>query len=102
MRWAGHVAHMGEERKMYRISVGKSEGKTPLERPRCRLVDGIRLDLRDIFWVSVKWIQLDQERGWWWALVNIVMDLSVLTLQSESAIKYFQKHNQELNFWSPM
>jgi hypothetical protein len=42
MRWAGHVAHMGEEKKMYRILAGKPEGKTLLARPRCRLVDGIR------------------------------------------------------------
>ena len=45
MRWAGHVARMGEEREVYRVLVGKSEGKRPLERPRRRWVDNIRMDL---------------------------------------------------------
>jgi hypothetical protein len=42
MRWAGHVAHMGEERKVYKVLVGEPEGKRPLGRPRCRCEDGIR------------------------------------------------------------
>jgi hypothetical protein len=50
MRWAGHVARMGEERKVYRVLVGKPEGKRPLGRPRHRLKDGIRMDLRQIGW----------------------------------------------------
>jgi hypothetical protein len=50
MRWAGHVARMGEERKLYRVLVGKPEGKRPLGRPRCRWEDGIRMDLRAIGW----------------------------------------------------
>jgi hypothetical protein len=45
MRWAGHVARMGEKRNMYRLLAGNPEGKRPLERPRCRWVDNIRLDL---------------------------------------------------------
>jgi hypothetical protein len=49
-RWAGHVARMGEGRKMYRVSVGKPEGKRPLERPRRRWEDGIRKDLWEIVW----------------------------------------------------
>jgi hypothetical protein len=48
MRWAGHVARMGEERKVYRVLVRKPEGKRPLGRPRHRLEDGIRMDLREI------------------------------------------------------
>jgi hypothetical protein len=48
MRWAGHVARMGEERKVYRVLVGKPEGKSPLGRPRRRWEDGIRMDLREI------------------------------------------------------
>jgi hypothetical protein len=48
MGWVGHVAHMGEERKVYNIVVGEPEGKRPLERPRRRWEDGIRLDLRAI------------------------------------------------------
>jgi hypothetical protein len=47
MRWAGHVAHMGEERKLYKVLVGKPEGKSPFGRPRCRWEDGIGMDLRE-------------------------------------------------------
>jgi hypothetical protein len=48
MRWAGHVARMGEGRNVYRDLAGKPEGKRPLERPRCRWEDGIKMDLREI------------------------------------------------------
>jgi hypothetical protein len=58
MVWAGHVACMGEERKLYKVLVGKPEGKRPLERPRCRWEDGIRMDLRETGWGNVKWTQL--------------------------------------------
>jgi hypothetical protein len=47
MRWAGHVARMGDGKKVYRVLVGKLEGKRPLERPRCRWEDGIRMNLRE-------------------------------------------------------
>jgi hypothetical protein len=50
MRWARYVARMGEERKVYRILAGKPEGKIPLGRPRRRWEDGIRMDLRKIYW----------------------------------------------------
>jgi hypothetical protein len=50
MRWAGHVARMGEERKVYKVLVGKPKGKRPLGRPRRRREDGIRLDLRENGW----------------------------------------------------
>jgi hypothetical protein len=60
MRWVGHVAFMGKERKLYKLLVGKPEGKRPLGRPRCRWEDGIRLDLRETGWGSVEWIQLVQ------------------------------------------
>jgi hypothetical protein len=50
MRWAGHVARMGETRNAYRILVGKREGKRPLGRPRRRWVDNIKMDLREIGW----------------------------------------------------
>jgi hypothetical protein len=50
MRWAGHVAHMGEGRTVYRFLVGKPEGKRPLEKPRRRWEDGIKMDLREIGW----------------------------------------------------
>jgi hypothetical protein len=62
MRWAGHVARMREERNVYRVLMGKSEGKKPLERPRRRWEDGIRMDLREIGWGSEDWIQLAQDR----------------------------------------
>jgi hypothetical protein len=61
---------MGEERKVYGILVGKPEGKRPLERPRHRWENGIRMDLREISWWSVEWIQLAQDRDRWRAVVN--------------------------------
>jgi hypothetical protein len=62
MSWAGHVARMGEERNVYRVLMGKPEGKRPLERPRRRWEDRIRMDLREIGWGSIDWIQLAQNR----------------------------------------
>jgi hypothetical protein len=50
MRWAGHVARVGEEREVYRVFMAQPEGKRPLGRPRRRWVDGIRMDLREIGW----------------------------------------------------
>jgi hypothetical protein len=78
MRWEGHVARMGEGRNVYRVLVGKSQGKRPLRRPRCRWEDGIKVDLRDISWGCVEWIQLAQYGDSWWALANVVMNLRVL------------------------
>jgi hypothetical protein len=54
MRWAGHVARMGEGRNLCRVLVGKSEGKRPLERPRRRWEDGIKMGLREIGWRDVE------------------------------------------------
>jgi hypothetical protein len=64
MRWAGHVARMGEERKVYKVLVGKSEGKRRLGRPRRRWEDGIRMDLREICLGGggVDWSRLAQDR----------------------------------------
>jgi hypothetical protein len=56
--------------------MGKPEGKRPLGRPRCRWEDGIRMDLREIGWGSVEWIQLAQDKGRWRAIVNMVMTFS--------------------------
>jgi hypothetical protein len=79
MRWEGHVAHMEKERKVYRVLVGKPEGKRPLERPRhSRWEDGIIMDPREMGWRGTDWIQLAQERGRWQDLVNMVMNLRVL------------------------
>jgi hypothetical protein len=54
MRWTGHVASVGEERNVYRVLMGKPEGRRPLGRPRRRWEDGIRMDLREIGWGSVE------------------------------------------------
>jgi hypothetical protein len=56
MRWAGHVARMEEEKKLYKVLVGKPEGKRPLGRPRRRSEDGIGMDLREIGLGGVDWI----------------------------------------------
>jgi hypothetical protein len=61
MRWAGHVARTGE-RNVYKVLMGKPEGKRPLGRPRRRWEDGIKMDLREIGRGSVDWIQLAQDR----------------------------------------
>jgi hypothetical protein len=82
MRWAGHVARMGQERNVYSVLIGKPEGKRPLERPRRRWEDGIRMDLRKIGWGSVYWIWLAQDRDRWQAFVNTVMNLWVLAPRS--------------------
>jgi hypothetical protein len=67
----------GEKRNAYRILVGKLEGKRPLGRPRRRWVDNIKMDLREIEWDSMYWIDLAQDRDRWGALVNTVMNLRV-------------------------
>jgi hypothetical protein len=82
MRWAGHVARMEEERNVYRVLMGKTEGKRPLGRPRCRWEDRIRIHHTEIGWESVYWIQLDQDKDRWRALVNTVMYLRVLAPRS--------------------
>jgi hypothetical protein len=84
MRWAGHVARMGEGRNVYKVLVGKPEGKGPLERPRRRWEDGIKTDLREIGWGGVEWIHLAQDRDRWRAVVNAVMNLRVLAPRSYS------------------
>jgi hypothetical protein len=76
------VARMGEERNVYKVLMGKPEGKRPLERPRRRWEDGIRMDLREIGWGSVEWIHLAQDRDRWRALVNTVMNFRVLAPRS--------------------
>jgi hypothetical protein len=82
MRWAGHVARMGEGRNVYRVLVGKPEGKRPFERPRRRWEDGIKMDLREVGWGGVEWIQLAQDRDRWRAVVSAVMNLGVLAPRS--------------------
>jgi hypothetical protein len=66
---------MGKKRNVYRLLVGKSEGKRPLGRPRCRWIDNIKMDLLEIGLNVVDWIGLDQDRYRWRALVNSAMNL---------------------------
>jgi hypothetical protein len=82
MRWAEHVARMGEERKVYKVLVGNPEGRTPLGRPRRRWEDGVRMDLRETGLGSVDWIRLAQDRDRWRAVVSAVMNLRVLAPRS--------------------
>jgi hypothetical protein len=77
MRWAGHVARMGERRGVYRVLVEKSEDKRPLERPRRRWEYNINMDLREMGIDGANWIQLTQDRVQQQACVNIVMNLWV-------------------------
>ena len=62
MRWAGHVVHIGEERGVYRVLVGKPEGKRPPGRPRHRWVDNIRMDLQEVGCGYMDWIGWAQDR----------------------------------------
>jgi hypothetical protein len=68
---------MGEKRNAYRILVGKPEGKRQLGRPRRVWVDNIKMDLREVGWDGMHWIDLAQDRDWWRAYVNVVMNLRV-------------------------
>ena len=77
MRWAGHVARMGEGRGVYRVLVGKPEGRRPLGRPRRRWEDNVRMDLREVGCGCVNWMELAQDRDRWRALVSVVMNLRV-------------------------
>jgi hypothetical protein len=75
MRWKGPVARKGEKWNVYRLLVGKPEGKRHLGRPRHRWVDNIRMDLGEVGWGDVDWIGLDQDKNRWRALVNSVLNL---------------------------
>jgi hypothetical protein len=77
MRWAGHVARMGEKRNVYRLLVRKPEGKRPLGRSRHSWIDNIKMNLLEIGLSVVDWIGLAQDRYRWRALVNSVMNLRV-------------------------
>jgi hypothetical protein len=75
MRWAGHVARMGERRGVSGVLVEKPEGKRPLGRPRLRWEDNIRLDPQQVRCGGMDWIEVAQDMGWWRAFVNMVMNL---------------------------
>jgi len=76
MRWAGHVARMGDGRGVHRVLVGKPEGKRPMGRPRRRWEDNIKMDLREVGGGG-NWMELAQDRDRWRALVNTVMNFRV-------------------------
>jgi hypothetical protein len=76
MRWAGYVAHKGG-RSVYRVLVGSHKGKRPLERPRHRWEDNIKMDLGEIGIDGANWIWLAQGRVRWRAFVSMVMNLRV-------------------------
>jgi len=77
MRWAGHVARMGEERGGYRVLVGKPGGRRPLGRPRRRWVDNSRMDLQEVGCGYMDWIGLAQDRDRRQTLVSAVINLPV-------------------------
>ena len=75
MRWAGHVARMGERRGVYRVLVGKPEGKRAVERPRRRREVNIKMDLQELGFGAMDWFELARDRDRWQTLVNVVMNL---------------------------
>jgi hypothetical protein len=79
MKWVEHMACMGEDRKLYKVLVGKPQGKRPLGRPRHRWEYGIRMYLREIGWEGVEWVQLAQDKDRWQVVVNVVLNLQVLS-----------------------
>jgi len=77
MRWAGHMARMGEDRGMHMVLVGKPEGKRPLGRPRCRWEDNIKMDLQEVGGGHGHWMELAQDRDRWRAPVGTFRDFRV-------------------------
>jgi hypothetical protein len=77
VRWAGQVAGMGKRRGVYRVLVGKPEGKRPLWRTRRRWQDNIKVDLQEVICGGTDWIELAQDKDRWRALVNVAMNFRV-------------------------
>ena len=77
MRWTKHAARIREGRGMYRVLVGKPEGKRPLGRPRRRWEDDIKMDLQEVECKGMDWIMLPQDRDSWRALVNTLVNIRV-------------------------
>jgi hypothetical protein len=76
-RFAGHVARMEEKGNAYRMLVGKSEGKRPLGRPRCKWVGNVKMGHREVGWNGMDSIDLAEDRDQWRTLVNTAMNLRV-------------------------
>ena len=81
MRWAGHVARMEQGRGVYRVLVGKPEGKRPLGKPGRRWEDNIKMYLQEFGGGCGDWMELAQDRDRWWALVSTVMNLRVTKMR---------------------
>jgi hypothetical protein len=77
MRWAGHVACMGDGRVAYGLLMGRPEGRRPLGRPRRRWEDNAKMDVQEVGWEVMDWIDMAQDRDRWRALVNVIMNLRV-------------------------
>ena len=77
IRWTGHVALTGDRRGVYRVLVGKLDGKRPVGRPRLRWDDNTKMDLQEVGCGRVDWIELAQDMERWRALVNALMNLRV-------------------------
>ena len=77
MRWAGNVACMGDRRGVYKVSLGKPEGKKALGKPRRRWKNNIKMDLQEVGCEGMDWIELAQDRDSWRTLVNVVMNIRV-------------------------
>jgi hypothetical protein len=77
LKWAGHVARMGEDSGVHMVLVGKPEGKRPLGRPSRRWEDNIKMDLQEVGWGRGDWMELAQDRDRWRALVGTVKDVQV-------------------------
>ena len=76
-RWTGHVARTGEGRGVYKVSVGKPEGKRPLGRPKRRWEDNNKVDLQEVRCEGMDWTEMAQDRNKWRSVVNAVMNLRV-------------------------
>ncbi|KAJ4434360.1 hypothetical protein ANN_22919 [Periplaneta americana] len=96
LRWAGHVARMGESRNAYRVLVGRSEGKRPLGRPRRRWEDNIKMDLREVGYDDREWINFAQDRDQWRAYVRAAMNLRVKVFENKVLRKIFGAKRDEV------